>query len=933
MPPNVAEQRRAGWALPEDAKEPITYLDQREGQWFESRVVPTFDQDDNLDSAYIFAQDVTDQKQAEKELHDSETRLGAMFDAQTADLRNSETRFRSTFERSAVGLAVATQDGELRLINQALCDFLGYSKDEMVGTPLRLFSHPDDLAETIDAFDRLFRQEFVIHDFEKRYVRKDGETVWGRVWLSTINDQNGKPLEALAVIQDITQRKDHEIALRESETQLRHAQSLAKLGTFDRNISDDTVTWSAEARRLYGVSDSEVISTERFVSLIHPDDRERVSETLKSMSPDNPTFEIELRVQRDDGSVRHTHTFGEMVFDEDGNATRLIGTNQDITERKLAEQKLRDTEARFRSVFENSAVGMTYTDLNGAIMVANQAYCILLGYSSDELMGRKVSDLTHPDDRVNPENLSREAAAGRFEIRDSEKRLLPKDGRALWARVNFSTVKDDGGRPIGTIGVIQDITRQKHDEMALQASETRLRHAQSIAQLGYFERDLQTDIITWSEESAEIFGQSESESILMKEFIEFVHPDDRDRVATTIFAAIERHDNFEIEFRVLRGDGTTRQVFEMAEVVRGADGHAVKVIGTTQDITERKQIEAQLAARQRAEALGQLTGGFAHEFNNLRLAITGNLELIEKGLLDQDDARAALSNSLEAAFHGSKLTGQLLSYVGIQSIVPKPIRAGELIERVSAMMRPALGETAVIEIEVTNSELWVTADEGLLEQVVINLIINARDAMASGGRIGIRTAVADTPPASGGSADHRSADGEHIEISVSDEGAGIPPENRDKVFDPFFTTKGVGEGTGLGLSMVDGFIRRQSGGDVTLESEMGRGTTVNIYLPRSTPIDDDPTVAMAPTEVSQTGTGTILVVEDEYLVLDALSTFLRQLGYTVLAAKNGTDAMEAYAESDGVDLLLCDVVLPGGMSGPELSGRLQKTRRISRPCS
>lgn len=322
--------------------------------------------------------------------------------------------------------------------------------------------------------------------------------------------------------------------------------------------------------------------------------------------------------------------------------------------------------------------------------------------------------------------------------------------------------------------------------------------------------------------------------------------------------------------------------------------------------------------------MGQLTGGFAHEFNNLLLAITGNLELIEKGLLDQDDTGAALSNSLEAAFHGSKLTGQLLSYVGIQSIAPKPVRVGELIERVSAMMRPALGETAVIETEVTNSELWVTADEGLLEQAVINLIINARDAMAGGGRIGIRTAVVDMPPARGGSATPRSADVEYIVISVSDEGAGIPPENRAKVFDPFFTTKGVGEGTGLGLSMVDGFIRRQSGGDVTLESEMGRGTTVNIYLPRSTPIDDDGTVATAPTEVSQTGSGIILVVEDEYLVLDALATFLGQLGYTVLTAENGTDAMAACAQSDGVDLLLCDVVLPGGMSGPELSGSLQK---------
>ena len=591
MPPNVAEQRRAGWALLEDAKEAITYLDQREGQWFESRVVPTFDDDGNLDSAYIFAQDVSDQKRAEKELQDNETRLGAMFDAQTAELRNSEARFRSTFERSAVGLAVATQNGELRLINQALCDFLGYSKDEMVGMPLRSFSHPDDLAETIDALERLFRQEFVTHDFEKRYIRKDGETVWGRVRLSTINDQDGNPLEALAVIQDITQRKMAEIALRESETRLRHAQSLAKLGTFDRNFSDGTVTWSPEARRIYGVSDSEEISFERFIGFIHADDRDRVSETLKSMNSDNPTFEIELRVQRDDGSVRHTHTFGEMVYDEDGNATRLIGTNQDITERKLAEQNLRQSEARFRSVFENSAVGMTYTDLNGAIMVANQAYCDLLGYSSDELIGRKVSDLTHPDDRVNPENLSREMAAGSFEIRDSEKRLLPKDGRALWARVNFSTVNDDGGRPIGTIGVIQGITRQKSDEIALRESETQLRHAQSLAKLGTFDRNMSSDTVTWSKEARRLYGVSDSEVITTERFFSLIHPDDRERVSETFKSMNPDNATFEIELRVQRDDGSVRRTHTFGEMVYDEDGNATRLIGTNQDITARKLAE------------------------------------------------------------------------------------------------------------------------------------------------------------------------------------------------------------------------------------------------------------------------------------------------------------------------------------------------------
>ncbi|MDP7604157.1 MAG: PAS domain S-box protein, partial [Alphaproteobacteria bacterium] len=361
----------------------------------------------------------------------------------------------------------------------------------------------------------------------------------------------------------------------------------------------------------------------------------------------------------------------------------------------------------------------------------------------------------------------------------------------------------------------------------------------------------------------------------------------------------------------------------VGEVRSGLDHHFV---GTIRDLSERKEREAQLRQSQRMEALGQLTGGIAHDFNNLLAVIRINLDLVRDLVAGQDDAEPLIANARKAAASSAELTERLTAFSRRQALNPLPIDLNLLVDGMDGLLRRSLGETIAVET-VLAPDLWATlVDPVQLETVLLNLAINARDAMTEGGRLLIETANSDFQPLEAGW-DAEIEPGDYVMLAVSDNGTGMAPEVRQRSIEPFFTTKDVGQGTGLGLSMVYGFVR-QSGGQIWLNSEEGRGTTIKIYLPRTQQVAEQPG-RTEPLQVAG-GNEVVLVIEDQFELRQAVVAVLEGLGYRVLPAADGRAALEILEGTPDLDLLFSDVVLPRGLSGAQVAARVRRSHPRAR---
>ncbi|HXF54418.1 MAG TPA: PAS domain S-box protein [Hyphomicrobiaceae bacterium] len=428
-----------------------------------------------------------------------------------------------------------------------------------------------------------------------------------------------------------------------------------------------------------------------------------------------------------------------------------------------------------------------------------------------------------------------------------------------------------------------------------------------------------------------LFGYTASEligenvSILMPEPYRSAHDG---YIANYLATGVKKIIGIGREVTGQRKDGTTFPVHLSVSEFE-ADGRRY-FTGMIHDLTDRKHVEEalreserRLAQAQKMEAVGQLTGGIAHDFNNLLLVITGNLELLEQQL-DRDEQKALLKEAQEAAALGSKLTDQLLTFARRRHVDAQVIQLNEIVVGITDMLRRTLGEHITLSTSL-GRDLWaIRADPGQVQSAIVNMAVNARDAMEKGGRLVIETRNTSFDAEEAGFHSDLKP-GEYVQLSISDTGTGIPREIRDRVFEPFFTTKEKGRGTGLGLAMVYGFVK-QSGGHVSIYSEVGHGTTFNLYFPRAEaalPSLQDKEVAASPDSRVR---GTVLVVEDDERVRQLTTTRLKLIGYQVLEASDGAKAVEALRGSDQIDLLFTDLVMPGGLSGWDVVARARELR-------
>ena len=449
---------------------------------------------------------------------------------------------------------------------------------------------------------------------------------------------------------------------------------------------------------------------------------------------------------------------------------------------------------------------------------------------------------------------------------------------------------------------------------AVEAFERSLRTASRMAKLGAWRCDLRTGTQVWTEEVLEMWGlDPHGPSPTAREFLAMLSPADREMV-NKVLDPSDPKEAFAYQFTVARPDGREFICWTEGRVQYDESGKPVSLIGVSQDVTERESAAAQLRQAQKMEAVGQLTGGLAHDFNNLLAIVIGNLDLVDAELDPSGEAHAFNATALEAALKGAQLTQQLLAFSRRQPLSPRTIAPNDLLGQMSAIWTRTLGGGVVVRLQTT-PELWpARADPSQLEAALLNLVINARDAMDGRGVLTIETHNVRLGPDYAGD-NPEVAPGDYAMISVSDTGCGMTPEVLAKVFEPFFTTKGVGKGSGLGLSMIYGFAK-QSGGHVKIYSEPGHGATVRLFLPRAA---EGVRAAAQETTIPPRSAGeVVLLVEDNEQVRHVALRQLADLGYHVIEADNGEAALAVVERDPRVDLLFTDVVMPGGMTGMEL---------------
>ena len=497
-------------------------------------------------------------------------------------------------------------------------------------------------------------------------------------------------------------------------------------------------------------------------------------------------------------------------------------------------------------------------------------------------------------------------------------RIRFKDGRVY---ERFVAPQRVGDAVIGRVISYRDISESVRQAQALEQHQAFLERAQQVAHIGSWVAEFDgSDQLGWSAETYRIFGVSSNAFPgTSTAFFQFVHEDDRAAVREAMAAAArDAAKSFDIEHRIVRAGGVTRWVQEKADVVRDERGHAVRMIGTVQDITERRLLEEQLRQLQKMEAIGRLAGGIAHDLNNALTAIAGYAELALGSLAAEHRARPDIEEVRRGAERAASVTRQLLAFSRKQLLEPRRFDVNDTAANMARMLSRILGPDVRVTARLVDAPAPIVGDPGQIEQAIVNLAVNAKDAMPNGGELILATSLEDVDESAAMSRLPIAA-GRYVVLRVVDTGCGMAPETQARAFEPFFTTKGVGKGTGLGLSMVYGTVK-QSGGFVFVNSEVGRGTTIELYFPPA------PEAAAATAVSREHAAATILAVEDEPAVRNLVASTLRHEALTVLLATSAEEALHVATTHEGdIDLLLTDAVMPG-KSGIELARALMERR-------
>jgi PAS domain S-box-containing protein len=875
---------------------------------------------------------------------------GATVDA--TQRKHAEQALRASEERFA--LAVAGSDDGVWDFDYLHNRVFGSRRArEILGIPLEpevqtfdewfrtVQMHPDDAASRLASMQAHLDGLTPAYEGEWRVRHPDGSDRWVRVRGMCVRDEHGRPLRMAGSVSDIDARKRAEESQRRSEERYALAVAGSDDGVWDWDFSAGMAFESARARELQGLPRGpELQPLQSLVDSlrVHPDDAPRRAEGIRShLAGETPAYECEYRVRHDDGSYRWIRVRALCIRDEQGHPIRMAGSVSDIDTRKRAEQALRESEQRFALAVAGSNDGILDWDIATNRMYVSERALQIVGidpsarFETREQWSALIMPRFHPDDAVRIVEELRPASGARRQVHDGEYRVRHADGQYRWVRFRGMSKCDASGQPIRWAGSISDIDAQKKTEDALRRSEQRYQLAVDGSNEGLWDWDLGDDTLFLSPRAQMLLWQQPGEPQRpRREWIARTdyHPDDRPAVRAALSAHLHgasRH--FKVEYRVRHHSGEWRWYRQRGIAVRDGTGTPTRMAGSMEDITDRKNFEAererlevQLRQAQKLESIGTLAGGIAHDFNNILAAILGYGEMAQKDAPEGSALRRNIDAAISAGMRAKSLVERILAFSrsGMGERVPVHVESvvAEALDAVAASLPPGIR----LERELGCGNAAVLGDPTQVHQVVMNLCANAVQAMKASGTLTVT--LDQVQLESPRCATSVLADGSYVRLSVRDSGSGIAPELLERIFDPFFTTKDVGVGTGLGLSLVHGIVT-DLGGGIDVQSTVGQGAVFTVYLPWQGGIEPPAAVD----EAVPAGNGeTVLLIDDEESLVRLGEEMIAGLGYEPVGFTSSIHALETFRASPGsFDMILSDEAMPE-MTGSELALAIREIR-------
>lgn len=703
----------------------------------------------------------------------------------------------------------------------------------------------------------------------------------------------------------------------EASALLAMASRVARLGAWHVDLKAGRVFWSAVTKQIHGVPQDYNPELAEGINFYAPEHQPIIRESFNRCASEGASFDVRLQIVRKDGQRVWVRAIGQAVREDDGSIQRVHGAFQDISEQVAAHEESRAAHNRLIETLEH---------ISDAFLIIDRGWCFgYLNSRAEQLLQRKREDLLGKHIWTEFPAAVGSSFQAQYELAVREQKTVsfkeyypaPLD---IWFEVNAYPTPD------GLAVYFRNINDQRAREEALRVSQERFTLIAKATNDVIWDWDLIQNKVWWNDSLFAVFGHDPDyvepgpESWTLR-----IHPQDLKDVTDSIHAVMDNPatNAWQKEYRFMHANGESRTVIDRGYVIRDQHGKAVRMLGSMMDVTQTREMNERLRQSQKLEAVGQLTGGVAHDFNNLLTVILGNAELLSEHLTDQQQLRMLADMTATAAERGAELTGRLLAFARRQPLEPKQVNLNRLIQGMDSLLRRTLPENIDIET-VYAGGLWLCeADPAQLENALLNLAINARDAMTDGGKLTIETGNSLLDESYAG-LHEEVVPGQYVLVSVSDTGCGMAPETVGRAFEPFFTTKQMGKGSGLGLSMVYGFTK-QSGGHIKIYSEVGEGTTIKLYLPRAINSADALFEGhVAP--VIERGDENILLVEDDPLVREHVCVLLKGLGYQVVTANHADDALDIIMQMPELDLLFTDIVMPGAMNGRQLADRARELR-------